>query len=376
MPPRSLAVVVALLTQGCIVGLGAGEKEPVQESPDAGVDAEVPVVDPCESLCTGVAKDHELSVTNGEYGSAEAQKWATCFSCRCKSALTVLPTPEELKCSSASGPLARWRPTRDAAGAITGITQLDPNGTDTTECMNPGMAAAGCDLQARFKRMLYDNGQVEFQQLCRKRDVGATGYYEYLIIGHNQKNGATCFWQARDNTFDGENVPTLDLVSAPPAERKKYAETFYLYSAGPSNCINCHATDAFLTSPYLTSQWSIQQANTDPSTRSRILPGKPYALVTADQARPTPVVHDLVTGVGKPLQAQCGGCHKVAKGSYCNFAGKSVAEERLGVLTATDANVLRQQASPLMFWMPPGGTASHAQTLQLQQQVRDACNAP
>jgi hypothetical protein len=367
-----LRLLVIVLCTGCIVGetYDAPKDDP---KPDAA--PETPLVDPCTELCTGVERDNELKVTNGEYGSDAAQKWATCFSCRCKAALVELPKPEELKCSSASGPLERWRPTRDPiSGAISGVERIDPNGTDTTECMNPGMAAAGCDLQARFKRILTNGGQTEYQQLCRKRDVNSTGYYEYLIIGHNQQNGATCFWQARESTFDGESVPTLDLVAASTAEKKQYAETFYQYSAGPSTCTNCHATDAFLTSPYLNSAWSLQQANSDPMTRSRISPSKPYKLVTADQAAPQPIVHEELTGQGKPLQAACGGCHKVSKGQYCGFAVKSIAEERLGTLTDADVAMLRSRAMPFMYWMPPNGTGSHAQTLALKQQVIDACN--
>jgi hypothetical protein len=285
-----------------------------------------------------------------------------------------LPKPADLTCSSALGPLARYRPTSNELGIITGVEQIDPNGTDTSSCMNPGMAAAGCDLQARFKRFFTNNGQTEYQQLCRKRDVGSTGYYEYLIIGHNQQNGATCFWQARDSAFDGENVPPLDLLAATTEQKQHYAETFYQYSAGPSACTSCHATDAFLTSPYLHSAWSIQQANADPMTRSRISPSKPYHLVTADKG-PEPVVHEELTGAGKPLQSSCGGCHKVTKGQYCSFALKSIVEERIGPLTTTDIETLRQSARHLMYWMPPGGTQSHAQTLQLQQQVRDACGS-
>ncbi|MGE0403626.1 MAG: hypothetical protein AB7T06_43370 [Kofleriaceae bacterium] len=375
---RLFSVLVIVLGSACIVGEegaptvpGADDDGSGSATPDGG--SETPLVDPCSETCAGVPRDNELNVTNGEYGGADAQRWATCFSCRCKSALVELPRPEELTCSSAAGPLARWRPTRDATtGAITGVVQIDPNGTDTTDCMNPGMAAAGCDLQARFKRILTNNGQTEYQQLCRKRNTGETGYYEYLIIGHNQQNGATCFWQARDSTFDGETIPKLDLSAASADDKKQYAETFYQYSAGPSTCTNCHATDAFLTSPYLSSAWSLQQANADPMTRSRISPSKPYKLVTADQEQPQPIVHEEVTGQGKPLQAACGGCHKVTKGQYCGFAVKSVAEQRIA-MTDADVNILRAQAMPFTYWMPPGGTQSHAQTMTLQQQVRDAC---
>ena len=373
---RFACSLLVLASAGCMVGEGGRPDEPGpgEVTPDGGMTPVEPVVD-CTAVCDGIARDNELSITDGNYGSEAGQKWATCFSCRCKAALVELPKPQDLTCSSAIGPLERWRPTRDAAGAITGIAKLDPNGADTTDCMNPGMAAAGCDLQARFKRFFTNGGQTEYQQLCRKRNTGETGYYEYLIIGHNQQNGATCFWQAREETFGGENVPKLDLLAATSAEKKHYAETFYQYSAGPSNCVGCHATDAFLTSPYLNSAWSIQQANADAMTRARINPSKPYKLVTADQATPQPVEPELLTGAGKPLQNACGGCHKVAKGSYCGFATRSIAEERLGTLTDADVNVLRQSASAFMYWMPPSGTGSHAQTLTLKQQVQDACNA-
>jgi len=369
---RAVVVVVVLLT-ACTVY--------VPPAPSAGDDTTDPdPADPdpqparsCEDACVGIERDHELSVTDGNYGSEAAQKWAACFSCRCKAALVELPQPEELTCSSAEGPLARWRPTRDGTGAITGIEQLDPDGTDTTGCMNPGMAAAGCDLQARFKRILTNGGKTEYQQLCRKRTTGEAGYYEYLIIGHNQDNGATCFWQARDTAFDGETVPPLDLSAASTFEKKLYAQTFYQYSAGPSNCVSCHATDAFLNSPYLDSAWSLGDALADPMTRSRIAPSKPYKLVTADRAEPQPIVADDVAAAGQPLAGACGSCHKVAKGPYCGFAAKSIAEDRIGAVTDADVGVLRARAKPFMYWMPPGSTTSHGQTLALQQQVRDAC---
>jgi hypothetical protein len=368
-----LALLVTLACAGCIgdlVGIG-DEPAPAGEEP-SDMPEPVPAVD-CTAACDGIERDHELKVTDGNYGGEASQKWATCFSCRCKAALVELPDPSELTCSSAEGPLARFRPVRDDLGNIAGIQQIDPNGTDTSECMNPGMAAAGCDLQARFKRFYKNNGQTEYQQLCRKRDVGSNGYYEYLIIGHNQDNGATCFWQARDSSFDGERVPPLDLLAATTEQKQHYAETFYQYSAGPSECTSCHATDAFLTSPYMHSAWSLQAANSDPKTRARIQPSKPYKLVTADQVAPQPIVHEELTGPGQPLQSACGSCHKVAKGPYCGFAVKSVAEDRIGVLLDTDIEELRTRARHLMYWMPPSGTTSHAQTMQLQQQVRDAC---
>lgn len=369
----AVLMIASAVGIGCVGEISGFSTQGGEPTEDAGLEEpQAPAVD-CTAACAGIERDHELKVTDGNYGSEDSQKWATCFSCRCKASLVELPKPADLMCSSASGPLARWRPSYDDIGNVSGIEQIDPNGTDTSQCMNPGMAAAGCDLQARFKRFFTNNGQTEYQQLCRKADIGSAGYYEYLIIGHNQQNGATCFWQARDNTFDGETVPTLDLIEATSAQKKQYAETFYQYSAGPSECTSCHAADAFLTSPYLNSAWSLQQANADAVTRSRINPGKPYKLVTADQASPQPIVHEEVTGPGKPLQAACGSCHKVTKGQYCGFAVKSIAEERIGPMSTTDVETLRIGASQFMYWMPPNGTASHAQTLELQQQVRDAC---
>lgn len=365
------AWLVLLVAAGCIGDL-TGVGEPTKDEPEAPMEPVAPPLD-CSAACAGIERDHELAVTDGNFGGEDSQKWATCFSCRCKATLIELPEPEQLTCSSAEGPLARWRPKYDDLGNIAGIEQIDPNGTDTTSCMNPGMAAAGCDLQARFKRFFTNNGQTEYQQLCRKRTTSEGGYYEYLIIGHNTQNGATCFWQARNETFDGENVPKLDLLEATSAEKQHYAETFYQYSAGPSQCTSCHSNDAFLNSPYLDSVWSMRQANTDAKTRARIAPKAPYALVTADQAMPQPVVIEELTSAGKPLASACGGCHKVTKGQYCGFAAKSVAEERLAFLTDLDIEELRRSASHLTYWMPPTGTASHAQTLALQEQVRAAC---
>jgi hypothetical protein len=239
------------------------------------------------------------------------------------------------------------------------------------------MAASGCDLQSRFRRLLIGDGMTEFQQVCRKRTAAEAGFYEFLLIGHNQRNGATCFWQARSDTFDGEAIPKLDLATATAAERDAYVDTFYLYSEGPSTCTACHANDAFLHSPYLHSAWSIAQARDDARARSRIRPDKPYALVTADQPTPQPIRSRLLTGPGQPLDADCGGCHRVAKETYCEFARGAVAQDReLGALTPADLEVLRRDAAPLMFWMPPAGAGTLAQTLALQRRVSAACDAP
>jgi hypothetical protein len=329
----------------------------------------------CVEECAGMPRDLEPSLgTDRE--TPEAQAWATCFSCRCKSALGALPSQEDIRCETAQGPLTRWRPRRNPEGRVVGIEPIDPEGTDTSECLNPGMAAAGCDLQARFKRMLFNDGNTEFQMVCRKRDVTSNGYYEYLLIGHNQDNGATCFWQAQDSTFNGRDTPKLDLAGATAAEKKLYTNTLYLYSEGPSTCTSCHAADAFLLSPYLKSAWSVEDARNDRKAISRITRDKAYNLVTADQPNPQPVIppgEDLAAP-GQPLAVECGSCHRVRKGTHCNFAVNAVAEDHgLPNMTPVDLEALLDHASPLVHWMPPTGAGTLSETLALQTLVENAC---
>jgi hypothetical protein len=95
--------------------------------------------------------------------------------------------------------------------------------------------------------------------------------------------------------------------------------------------------------------------------------------VTADKETPEPVVHEDVAAPGKPLAAQCGSCHKVAKGQYCNFATRSISEDRVPGLTPADQAVLFAQSKQTFSWMPPGGVGTHAQALGLQETVRAAC---
>src|SRR5688572_15870268 len=137
-------LLIVLVIFGCV-----DNTEPADDT-ESGGKADDMTADPCLDVCTGIKRDHELEA-RGDYASDAAARWATCFSCRCKSALTVLPRPEDLQCSTAAGPLTRWRPTRNGEGRIVGIETIDANGTDTTGCLNPGMAAAGCDLQSRFR---------------------------------------------------------------------------------------------------------------------------------------------------------------------------------------------------------------------------------
>ncbi len=329
----------------------------------------------CTTECANMPREME-SAASLDRESEEAQAWAACFSCRCKAALGAMPSPEDLRCDSATGPLVRWRPRRNPAGRVVGIEPIDAGGTDTSECLNPGMAAAGCDLQSRFKRILFNDGNTEFQLMCRKRNVTEAGYYEYLLIGHNQENGATCFWQAQDHTFDGQDTPKLDLAAATPAEKKHYTRTFYLYSEGPSQCTGCHAADPFLLSPYLRSAWSVEDARNDRRASRRIRRQAPYDLVTADQPFPQPVVppDEDLTAAGQPLAGECGVCHRVRKGSHCGFAVKAIADDQgLPNLEPADREALLVHARPLLHWMPPESNATLAETRDLQTLVENAC---
>lgn len=312
----------------------------------------------CNALCAGVPDATEYA------GRDEQERWAACFSCRCKESIGWLPSPEELKCSTGTE-LERYRARTEGAGPdgrplVVGLDKLDPHGEDTSGCLNGGIAAAGCDLLARFKRITHE--QHEFQLLCRRPSLASTGYYEYLIIGNNTQTGATCFWQARNSSFDGENVPSLDVNDAqrrPVAEKvERYVDTFYSYSAGPSTCTSCHASDAFIWSPYFHSAYPVPNLQ-DPLVRARLT--GPYYQVSAASERLQSVNHRFLThgpattaADAPPTPVGCTGCHRIADGSFCSsFSWQALGEsDRAGTQDLDPASAF-QRGRALMYWMPP-----------------------
>ena len=313
---------------------------------------------PCNTLCQGVGDAAEGA------GAAEQRKFAACFSCRCKESLGWMPAPQDLKCS-AGAPLARYRARTEPGGGerplVTAIDTIDPEGTSTEGCLNGGIAAAGCDLKSRWRRLINDT--VEFQVLCRQPTHESNGYYEYLIIGNNTRNGATCFWQARSSIFDGETVPSLDVTDANhapiPDAVERYASIFYLYSAGPSTCTSCHGGDAFIWSPYFHSAYPVPLSDSMVRTRLR----GPYFKVSAASERLQPVGHRaLLAGpaTGEPnapsTPLACTGCHRVADGSFCSsFSWQALGHsDRAGTMSYDPATAF-EHGRDLMFWMPPGG---------------------
>lgn len=319
----------------------------------------------CNELCAGVGDDAEYSGV-----PADAARFAACFSCRCEASLGWLPPPEELKCSTGEH-LERYRFTSEPAmdgdlERVTGLAVIDAEGNDTSGCLNGGMAAAGCDLSSRHKRII--NGDVEFQLLCRKPLATDVGYYEYLIIGNNSTTGATCFWQARDYDFNGEDTASLDVTDENhqpiPEAVQKYVGTYYLYSTGPSTCTGCHASDAFLWSPYFASAYPTPF---DDVAASRL--AARYFQVSAASDRLQPVKHTfLLAGPSAPgapaSNISCTGCHRVADGTFCDsLSSQALGQSDRHGLQLFDPESAFLHGSALTFWMAPGAT-THAEWLE------------
>jgi hypothetical protein len=346
----------------------AGEEIEDDAGPEEIVDAGSVIVEPiegsgftegavasaaCNDLCVGVGSEAEFAATD-----EEQRRFAACFSCRCRESIGFTPPPEELQCSGGT-PLERYRFEADINGVVTGLETLDTRGFDTEGCLNGGIAAAGCDLLSRHKRIISPDGTAEYQLLCRQPTEASIGYYEYLIIGTNTENGATCFWQSRDFEFNGEDTAALDVLDdalAPiDAAVTAYVDTYYLYSAGPSTCTACHASDAFLWSPYFASAYAVPVD--DETALARL--AAPYFQVRADSERLQPVNHEFLrAGPAAPGEAAtplgCTACHRVANGSFCDsFSWQALGQSSRNGVPSFDPASAFAFGADVAFWMPP-----------------------
>jgi hypothetical protein len=184
--------------------------------------------------------------------------------------------------------------------------------------------------------------------LCRKVDnsngesmMKTKVFNDIAIIGTNPQTGKTCFFQNKENVGnDGSRV-------VHPAD---VARSSAIWPATPSSyCTkNCHATDAFIHSP-----WIDQALRSDGHT---IVPkmGELRDFPISNLELPYRLVNGPAQGFVVPQQlvseqaAPCMTCHRVAGAAFAEFAEWSTGKGEAYFSKITDS----YQAFEKSHWMP------------------------
>jgi hypothetical protein len=289
--------------------------------------------------------------------------WARCYACQCKRAMDGwLPSAEELQCERGT-PIIPY--TASSTGALSPITER------RSECANPSLLYGACAPGGTLGQLRH--GDISVKWICRRNNYVAPAVRDRTLISdmgailHNERTGATCYFDDRDNvTAPLGGVPALDIIEASDAEIERWLQTFY--NTDGEGCVTCHAADPFLYTPYLASAgW---------------LPGRhplgPYTRVTVSGVLAPVGVKHLVS----PEAARCTTCHRLAEGPSCSrFVRDSLGLDKQAPHEATirDAARTHGEAWRLASWMPsPQPSATYdawaADTRVAREHILDCCS--
>jgi hypothetical protein len=353
------------------------ERQSAASTTDAGAAARSVIdTDACRTACSAASSDDRSKVV--------------CYSCKCKEALGALPTPEELRASSADVIKTYRVVERD------GRLEEQEIADRATECENPALLPDhrnACLPGSRLGQLR--KGRAYFKWIFRKKqwraDWATDGRYDdFGIIGYNPDTGATCFWDDRDGRTAardgaGDEIADIDLTGAESEKIDAYLAQFY-HTDG-EGCARCHDADPFLGTNFL-----LRSIDWDSNTPRRIARG-PYARIRA--VGEAVAVGNLALTIpadatGDAAQARrCTSCHRLASGDSCeNFVLDSLGIRRGDrpyqalVRPAIDDADASGRAYPYNVWMPPRDTetwADHAAWLDsfggARAYIRGCCEA-
>jgi hypothetical protein len=237
-------------------------------------------------------------------------------------------------------------------------------------CDRPNVLNHECDPGSRFQ-VLKQTNDVSIVGHCRKKGQATGEYGDIAVIQYNQKNGATCFYQA---------LGRLSGKVTAPSEGNGQGKFPWMDPVDTANiqCVRCHDNGPFVRSPYL-AQLRNEPKNRLPGTNPGTGPWDlrfswnktiPYSFV-GNSFQSWKVHSVLVTGAG----GACLGCHRLGlssvNGAYLSSGTAQVFGPEATAATQVHKNP-HSADSPL--WMTPG-QISYDATNETNAQGVAACAA-
>jgi hypothetical protein len=298
--PRVVNVAVVALLPALLAFCKTPESSDREESSEQRADTEqpFPVGSTCANACANTTSD---------------ESWAVCWSCKCKQAMDGwLPKPEEIGCGAGKELeiFTMEEPSSEESDAADGGAngpRLKKVTTPVDKCLNPDRLRNDCTPGSRLVQV--EHGDIYGKAICKRESFlpnyqdMSIPFTETGIILHNNRTGATCFYDDWDNVVSGQNQPDIDLTNGEPAKVRTFLDTYYRHEG--EECISCHDNDPFMYSPHLsTAGWK-------PPARYTF---GPYHLVSTKNVAPKSVHKHLVS----PAARACTSCHRISDGRTCS----------------------------------------------------------
>lgn len=234
------------------------------------------------------------------------------------------------------------------AGTEVPTTNAHGSGEALT-CDRPNLLNSECDPASRFQ-VLVRTPDAYVVAHCRKRTVAAGNlpgdgkFADIAVIQHNDRNGATCFYQALDDHLSGK-------VTAPGKDSYPWLAPV---SAASMECVHCHDNGPILRSPYLAQ-----------ITGPNKLPGAgefsfnrtgPYSFVGGDFATWRVFKVEIQGNT-------CNGCHRLGVSMANGHVNEGRGTAKVFARLATQQEPMTRQnphspSSPL--WMTPGNAGVYS----------------
>jgi hypothetical protein len=258
----------------------------------------------------------DVKLSGSAKGTALFGKTVALYGKECKEALGALP----LTWSCQSGSIIPI----DGPGPCSKPPWLKLNGSD-----------GQCIEGARLLKLPIVNPDTQVMVICRryskKKDpVNDKMYEDVAVVGHNNKTGKTCFFQALNKTdgMDGTNVPSPMADASDPAERAvaNRAASFWKHpdhlNSDALRCSLCHDNDVWMHTPYVdqvTGKDEVPHKKPDSWKGDAIEEANKYSLVEQEfyvglgWPKPNSVLTAKIRNGNDKVEAQsCTECHRIS----------------------------------------------------------------
>ncbi len=220
--------------------------------------------------------------------------------------------------------------------------------THVQTCDKPNRLNSECDPGSRF-HVLVRTPDAFVVAHCRKKGNAPGQYGDIAVIQHNEKNGATCFYQ------EGPATGMSHSVVAPKVANGDWIQPA---SVKGENCVGCHDNGPIIRSPYLA---QITGANKLPGAGdSSFNSNQPYYFVGSTFAdwKSFKVVAKVLNAQGQLEPDTCNGCHRMGVSNSGN--GGTSLDFGLRATGSQPEQSQNPHSADSPLWMTPGTIAYNA----------------
>jgi hypothetical protein len=225
-------------------------------------------------------------------------------------------------------------------GTLVPVTHASADGA---YCDRPNRLQGECDPGSRFQ-VLTRTADAFVVAHCRKQGHDEGRYGDIAVIQHNQRDGATCFYQALANHVESDYLE--GHVRAPFAGTDAYPWLSPRAIAGSQfPCVKCHDNGPLLRSPYIT---QVTGPDAMPGAGDVTFNRNSRYRFIGDEYREWRSFKVEIEG------NVCNGCHRLGVSNQSDSAGTALHFGSLATAPSGVEPAKNPHSADSPIWMTPG----------------------